>query len=69
MGYPHEVTFKVKLAIIQTLFFHIKKEHIYMCSYIKLAVYMCCIISCLRGFALFYHIPHTYGMHISLEIY
>ncbi len=22
-----------------------------------------------RGFALFYHIPHAYGMHTSLEIY
>ncbi len=32
-------------------------------------VYICHIISCLKGFTLFCHIPHTYGMHMSLEIY
>ncbi len=26
-------------------------------------------MSYLKGFALFYHIPYTYGMHMSLEIY
>ncbi len=31
-----------------------------MCSYIISVVYICRIISCLKGFALFYHIPHTY---------
>ncbi len=35
MGYPLEVTFKVKLAVIQKpRFFHTKKEHICMCSYV-----------------------------------
>ncbi len=33
MGCPHEVTFKVKLAIIKARFFLTKKEHIYMYSY------------------------------------
>ncbi len=47
-----------------TRFFHTKKGHIYMCSYIMSVVYICRIISCLKGFTLFYHIPHTYGMHI-----
>ncbi len=40
-----------------------------MCSYIISIVYICPFISCLKGFALFYHITHTYGMHMSLEIY
>ncbi len=38
-----------------------------MCSYIIFVVYICRIIACLKGFALFYHIPNTYGMHVSLE--
>ncbi len=50
-------------------FFHTKKEHMYMCSYIISVIYICRIISCFKGFGLFYHIPHTYGMHMSLEIY
>ncbi len=50
-------------------FFRTKKEHIYMCSY-KISVgYICRIISCLKGFALFNHIPHAYGMDMLLEIY
>ncbi len=52
-----------------TRFFHTKKEHIDMCSYIISVGYICRIISCLKGFALFNHIPHSYGMHMSLEIY
>ncbi len=32
-----------------------------MCSYIISVVYICRIISCL-----FYHIPHTYGIHMLL---
>ncbi len=40
-----------------------------MCSYIKSVVYMGRIISCLKGFALFYHISHTYGMHMSLNFF
>ncbi len=40
-----------------------------MCSYIISVVYIRHITSCLNGFALFYRIPHTYGMNISLEIY
>ncbi len=31
-------------------------------------IYICHIISCLRGFTLFNHIPHKDGMHKSLEI-
>ncbi len=50
-------------------FFHTKKEHLYMCSYIISVLYTCPSISCLKGFALFYHIQRTYGMHMSLEIY
>ncbi len=40
-----------------------------MCSYIISAVYICRIIFCLKGFALFYHIKHTYGMHMSLKVH
>ncbi len=40
-------------------FFHTKKEHIDMCSYIISVAYICHIISCLKGFALFI-IFHTY---------
>ncbi len=47
-----------------TRFFHTKKEHINMCSYIISVVYICHSISCLKVFALLYHIPHTYGMHM-----
>ncbi len=36
-----------------------------MCSYIKSFVNVCRIISFLKGFTLFYHIPHTYGMHVA----
>ncbi len=52
-----------------TRFFQTTKEHIDMCSYIISVAYISHIKSCLKGFALFYHIPHTYGMHMSLEIY
>ncbi len=41
-----------------THFFHTKKEHIDMCFYIISVVYICHIISCLKGFVLFYHIPY-----------
>ncbi len=40
-----------------------------MRSYIISVACICRIISCLKGFTLFYHIPHTYEMHMSLEIY
>ncbi len=69
------VPFKVKLVVLQTrVFSHSKGTHIHtyiqhMCSYIISVVYKCLIISYLKGFTLFYHIPHTYGMHISLESY
>ncbi len=66
MGYPHEVTFGVNFAIIQTRVFHTKKEHIDMCSYIIFAVYICRIISCLKGFTLFYYIPHTEEFHFKM---
>ncbi len=52
-----------------TGFFHTKKGHIYMCAYIISVVHKCRSMSCLNGLTLFYHIPHTYGMHMSLEIY
>ncbi len=48
-----------------THFFRTKKEHIYMCSYEISVGYICRIMSCLKGFALFNHIPHTYGMHVA----
>ncbi len=54
---------------LNTRFFNTKKEHIDMCSYIIFVVYICRIISCLKEFALFYHIPHTYGMHMSLNCF
>ncbi len=38
-------------------FFHTKKEHIHMCSYIISVEYICHIISCLNRFALFNHFP------------
>ncbi len=38
-----------------TRFFHTKKEHTYMCSYIISVVYIPHIITCLKGFTLFYH--------------
>ncbi len=46
-----------------THFFHTKKEHIYMCCYIISVVYIYIwrIISCLKGFTLFYHIPHIWN--------
>ncbi len=49
--------------------FSAKKEHIYMCSDIIFVVYICHIISCLKGVALFYHIPHKYGMHMSRNFF
>ncbi len=58
-----------------TRFFHTKKEHIYMCSFIiciyfyLYILYKRRIVSCLKQFTLFYHIPHTGGVHMSLEIY
>ncbi len=69
MGYPHVVIFKVKLAIIQTrVFLHLKGTYIHVFLYNICRIYMSCHIL-LEGFALFYHIPHTRGMHMSLEIY
>ncbi len=52
-----------------TRYFHTKKEHIDMCSYKISVVHICCIISCLKAFALFYHVPHSYGMHMSLKYF
>ncbi len=49
-----------------TRFFHTKC--IYVCAYVISDVYICPIVSCLKGFTLFYHIPHKHGMHMSLEI-
>ncbi len=63
-GVPHEVTFKVKLTIIQTCVFHTKKEYIYTCSNIISVVYTRRIISYLKGITLFNHIPHKEGSHL-----
>ncbi len=52
-----------------TRFFHTKKEHINMFSYIISVVYISRIVSYLKGFKLFYHIPHKDGMHMSVKIY
>ncbi len=43
-----------------TRFFHTKKKHKYMCSYIISVVYICRIMPYMKDFALFYHIPHTH---------
>ncbi len=59
MGYPHEVTFKVKLAIIKTPYTH---THICMCFYIISVAYTCRIIFYMKRFTMFYHIPHKDGM-------
>ncbi len=41
MGYPHEVTFKVKLAIIQTrIYSHLKGTHIHVFLYYIGRIYM-----------------------------
>ncbi len=40
-----------------------------MCFYIISDVNICRLISCLKNFTLFYHILHTYGMHMSINIY
>ncbi len=47
----------------------ILKHVFYMCSYILFFVYIRRIVSCLKGFNLFYHIPHKHGMHMLPEIY
>ncbi len=67
MGNPHEVILKVTLAIIQTSIFYTKKEHVNMCSYIISVVYICRIVSCVKGLSLLY--PHPYGMHMSLKFF
>ncbi len=51
-----------------TRFFTQKKEHVDMCSYIIYVVYICRTISCLKGFALSYHIPHTYVAGYLLKV-
>ncbi len=53
---------------LNTRFFTLKGTHKYVFLYNICHTYIP-IISCLKGFALFYHIPHTYGMHKSLKIY
>ncbi len=40
-----------------------------MRSYIISVEFICRIIPSWKWLTLFYHIPHTYGMHMSLEIY
>ncbi len=52
-----------------TRFFHIEKEHIHVFLYNICLIYICPIISCLKGFVLFYHMLHIYGMNMSLKIY
>ncbi len=43
-----------------TRFFTLKRN---MRSYIIFVIYICRFVSCLKGFALFYYIPHTYSTH------
>ncbi len=46
MGYPHEVTFKVNFAIIQTCVFHSKTEQMYVfLSYYILFGGVCFVLS------------------------
>ncbi len=52
-----------------TRFFYTKMEHIYMRSYVIPVVYIRRVVSCLKEFTLFYHCPHTGGVHMSREIY
>ncbi len=46
-------------------FFHTHKENIDMCAYVISVVYICRIISCLKGFALVYHIPHIWNAYVA----
>ncbi len=42
--------------------------YVYMYIYIYL-YYICLIISCLKGFALFYHIPHIWNAYVMQKNY
>ncbi len=56
----------VKLAIVKTRkvsLLKVKKGY-----YEMSVVYTRRVISCLKGFTSFYHIPHKDGMRMSLEI-
>ncbi len=46
------------------------KRNTYMCSYIISVVYLYIypIISCLKGFALFYHIQHTWNAYVARSL-
>ncbi len=71
MGYPHEVTFKVKLAIIQTSDFHTKKEHTNRSYFIKFVIYMCYHIlfeGIYYVISYYTHIWNAYISEIFLEI-
>ncbi len=68
-GTPTRSPSRSNARLFKHALFHTKKEHIYTCSYIISVVHICRIISCLKVFALLYHISHAYGMHMSLEIY
>ncbi len=46
-------------------FLHTKKEHVCLCYYIIYAVYLCRILSCLKVFTLFYHIPHRRNPYVA----
>ncbi len=48
-----------------TRFFHTKKEHIDMCSYIIFVVYMCRIICCLKGFTFLSYFTHIWNAHVA----
>ncbi len=66
-GTPTRSPSRSNSRLFKHAFFHAKKDYIDMCSCIISVAYICHIISRLKEFALFYHIPHTYGMHMSLE--
>ncbi len=49
-----------------TRFFHTRKEHIDMCSYIISVVYICRIISCLKGFCFVLSYPtHIWNAYVA----
>ncbi len=68
-NYPHKVTFKVKLTISKTRVFVSLKWNTYRCVLSQYLWYICRIMSCLKGFSLFYCVSHRDGMHMALEIY
>ncbi len=64
MGYSHKVAFKAKLAKIKTCIFLTIQINTHIYTFVSASVVkLCCIIDCLKGFTLLYHIPHKDGIH------